>query len=326
MKSFRHMKGDAGASTQREIADEEALRTLIRSRLLAPAPEQLRLLAQAAAARHGAEDGVRTVLAYGSTLRGASFAETLADLYVLTRDFAHVSTNPFARLGCRLLPPNVYYLALPQADGPALRAKYAVLPLAQFRRWLQPDTDNPYFWARFAQPSRLVWRAEPREAKAVEDAIVDALFTALTTAALITPAPRPDWRQLWTTLLHATYRTELRVESARRPQDLITADEDWYRGTVKAMFGATEDIVFPAWLEGMRGRLNWNRIVWQGKLLTVLRLAKAAFTFAGGADYIAFKIERHTGEHITLTDWQRRHPLLTGLLMLPKLLRKGLVK
>ena len=48
---------------------------------------------------------------------------------------------------------------------------------------------------------------------------------------------------------------------------------------------------------------------------------KAAFTFEGGADYAAFKIERHTGRKIEVTPWQRRHPLLAGLLMLPKLLR-----
>ena len=58
-----------------------------------------------------------------------------------------------------------------------------------------------------------------------------------------------------------------------------------------------------------------------GKLLSLVRLAKACFTFEGGADYAAFKIERHTGRKIALTQWQRRHPLIAGLLMLPKLLR-----
>ncbi len=63
-----------------------------------------------------------------------------------------------------------------------------------------------------------------------------------------------------------------------------------------------------------------------GKGWSVLRLIKAAFTFQGGADYIAWKIERHSGEKIILTDWQRRHPIIAGLLLLPALLRKGAIR
>ena len=92
------------------------------------------------------------------------------------------------------------------------------------------------------------------------------------------------------------------------------------------MFGAVEDIPLPDRLVAMRGALRWNRAVAQGKALSVLRLIKAAFTFSGGADYIAFKIERHTGERIALSGWQRRHPLIAGLLLLPRLLRKGIVR
>ena len=326
MMALSRMKRLGSGPEAPEIADETALRALVRARLLAPVPEELRTLAQAAAECHGGKGGVRAVLAYGSTLRDASLQETLADLYVLTTDFMHVSRNPIARLGCRLLPPNVHYLAQASENGTTLRAKYAVLPLRQFRRWLEPDTNNPYFWARFAQPSRLAWRADEQAAREVEDAIVDAIFTALTTAAILCEASRPGWRDLWTALLRATYRTELRVESADRAESIVGADEEWYRGTVRATFGADENIAFPHWLQEMRGGLTWPRVIRQGKLLAALRLAKAAFTFSGGADYIAFKIERHTGERIELTDWQRRHPLLAGLLMLPRLLRKGVVR
>ena len=309
----------------RDIADEAALRALVRARLTAPAPEELRMLAEAAAARHGGGEGVRAVLAYGSTLRDASFAETLADLYVLTADFARVSTNPLARLGCRLLPPNVHYLSVAHGEE-ALRAKYAVLPLAQFHAWVRPGVRNPYFWARFAQPSRLVWAADEMAARAMEDAVMDAVFTALAAAVVLAPTPRPDWRELWETLLSATYRTELRVERPGRARAIIAADEDWYRETVRATFGAVEGIRFPDWLEARRGKARWGLTVAQGKILSVLRLIKAAFTFSGGADYIAFKIERHTGERIALSDWQRRHPLMAGLMLLPRLLRKGIVR
>jgi hypothetical protein len=57
-----------------------------------------------------------------------------------------------------------------------------------------------------------------------------------------------------------------------------------------------------------------------------MRLVKAAFTFQGGADYIVWKIERHSGEKIVLTYWQKRHPIIAGLMLLGPLLRSGAVR
>ena len=64
----------------------------------------------------------------------------------------------------------------------------------------------------------------------------------------------------------------------------------------------------------------------EGKLLTVARLTKAAFTFSGGIDYLAWKINRHAGTQIVITDWQRRHPLLAAVTLVPRLLRQGAVR
>ena len=58
----------------------------------------------------------------------------------------------------------------------------------------------------------------------------------------------------------------------------------------------------------------------------MLRLAKASATYAGGADYIAWKINRHAGTDIELKPWQRRHPLLGAISLLPKLLRSGAIR
>ena len=60
--------------------------------------------------------------------------------------------------------------------------------------------------------------------------------------------------------------------------------------------------------------------------MTVLRLAKASFTFAGGIDYLAWKINRHAGTQIVISDWQRRHPLLAAFTLVPRLIRQGAVK
>jgi hypothetical protein len=60
--------------------------------------------------------------------------------------------------------------------------------------------------------------------------------------------------------------------------------------------------------------------------LNLARLAKAAFTFSGGVDYIAWKIERHSGHKIEVTPFQRRHPLLAAGPALWRLWRQGVLR
>ena len=58
-----------------------------------------------------------------------------------------------------------------------------------------------------------------------------------------------------------------------------------------------------------------------GKLLSVLRLMKASITFANGVDYIAWKIERHTGEKIEVSDNLRKYPWIYSWPILIRLYR-----
>jgi hypothetical protein len=71
---------------------------------------------------------------------------------------------------------------------------------------------------------------------------------------------------------------------------------------------------------------GWMRRRIDGKLLSVLRLAKASATYAGGAEYIAWKINRHAGTDIELKPWQKRHPMLAAISLLPRLLRSGAIR
>ena len=70
----------------------------------------------------------------------------------------------------------------------------------------------------------------------------------------------------------------------------------------------------PVLSPGERRRIlaDWAVARRWGKPLNVVRLAKAAFTFAGAGRYAAWKIERHTGVPVPLTAWQERHPILAA--------------
>ena len=72
-----------------------------------------------------------------------------------------------------------------------------------------------------------------------------------------------------------------------------------------------------------RAQRRWRLRRYQGKLLSVLRLMKAAFTFTNGASYLLWKIERHSGVTIEVKPWQRRHPILASSVLFWKLYRKG---
>lgn len=256
-----------------------------------------------------AHDGVMAVLAYGSCLRGVATTDSLIDLYVLTRDLRGVSANVLSRLGCKLIPPNVYYAEC-DIGGQRYRAKYAVLPMPLFAVGM--TRSNPYFWARFAQPSALVFAADAEARRDVISAAARAAQTMFAHARALSPMGDP--LDIWAAGFRATYATELRAEAGDRADQLVAANESYYRDLAAALAATAAQ---PAsW--------GWKRA--SGKLWAAARLIKASFTFSGGADYLVWKIERHSGQKIAISPWQRRHPVIAGLMLLPKLLSSKAVR
>ncbi len=284
-------------------AEMTTLEHLIAETLARPVPAEIVAMAEHVRGLHG---DVRAVLAYGSCLRGVAASDSLIDLYVLTSGVSGVSSNSLSRLGCKLAPPNVYY-AEANFSGRPIRAKYAVLPLPLFARWM--TADNPYFWARFAQPTALLFSTDDGAAAAIAQAVRIMYANALGLSRAGDPLAT------WATGFTVTYRTEFRAEAPEnRAHALVAANESYYRAAATLM----KDVA------PIRANWRWRRVA--GKLWSLARLTKAGFTFAGGADYLAWKIERHSGHKIEVSQWQRRHPVLAGFLLLPHLLKRGAVR
>ena len=268
-------------------------------------PGELRRMADLLRERH---KGVVAILAYGSCIRGVAVSETLMDFYVLTENLSDVSSNIISRIGCALAPPNVYYA---EANG-NLRAKYAILPLYLFAKWMTREANNPYFWARFSQPSALVYVRDENAKSSVVTAVATALRTSFANAKSVTQDKYP--LAIWAAGFSATYRTEFRSEKANRAAQIVEAYPEYYNQAASLL--ASDHPIHANQTLRRAG----------GKLWSALRLIKAAFTFQGGADYIVWKIERHSGEKIILTRWQRRHPVLAGFMLLAALIRKDAVR
>jgi hypothetical protein len=124
---------------------------------------------------------------------------------------------------------------------------------------------------------------------------------------------------LWKRAFELTFGSELRAERTGRSASIVDADPDRYEHFSRSMGPLAPSL-------GNAGSRWWRGKQRHGRLYSIARLAKASLTFANGAEYIAWKINRHAGTDIRLTPWQRRHPLLAAITLLPRLLRSGAVR
>jgi len=282
------------------------LRDLVAEELAVPVDPRVAAVAKAIAKKHGSAS--RAVLFYGSCLRERELEGRMLDFYLIVSDYRAAYGKRWLRLANRLIPPNVFYF---EHDG--LAAKYAVLSEGDFYRLNGPETSSVSVWARFAQPSRLVWVADQKARERAIEAVARAAPTLLAAAGRRAREKPLDW---WRRAFTLTYSAELRAERPGRRASVVDADRERYVRFTEPAAAAIEREPRASW--------RWRRI--EGKAVSVLRLAKASATFAGGPDYIAWKINRHAGTEIALKPWQRRHPLLAAISLLPRLLRSGAVR
>jgi len=282
--------------------------------------------------RHKHGGALLAILVYGSWLRGKR--DTMLDFYVLVENYKTLD-SAWQGWMCRLLPPNVYHIHHKRDEvksaGQELRAKYALLTLKRFREAMQHDFHS-YFWARFAQPCEILYVRDEATRAGLSEAMKQAASTFL---RRVLPSMGDSFssEELWTRGLALTYQCELRTESSNRGESIYAFDPGYY-DAVTAVFAqqnaslsrAEDDPVYYNHSSGFSRKLSslnwWLRRV-QGKMLSALRLVKAAFTFNEPLEYLLWKIERHSGIYIEPTARQLRHPLLFAWPLLWKLYRQG---
>jgi hypothetical protein len=287
------------------------LRELVAEELAQPVDPRVTAMAEAIAAKHG--NASRAVLFYGSCLRLAQLDGLMLDFYLIVSDYGAAYDKSWLAAANRLIPPNVFYF-----EHGSLSSKYAVLSEADFARFCSTDAPDLSVVARFSQPSRLVWVADYGARLRVEGAVASApAVLARITLPMLGEGDDSDPLSLWRRAFELTYGTELRAERKERPGSIVERDAGFYRKLTKAL---------PEQRASSDAEATWKRFRRRGKRAQMMRLAKASFTFAGGADYIAWKINRHAGTDIELKPWQRRWPLLAAISLLPRLLRTGAVR
>ena len=300
------------------------LRELVAEELTTPVDPRVTALAEAIAAKHGAASCA--VLFYGSCLRQKQLDGLMLDFYLIVSDYRAAYDTAWLATANRLIPPNVFHF---EHDG--LLSKYAVLSEADFERECGPDAWTVSTAARFSQPSRLVWSADAWAEKRTISIVSRAGPTLLDWTLPMSPVA--DFPDLWRKAFALTFAAELRAERLDRSSSLVDADPERYERfaegalrEIARMHPGPESTKTQLLMRPDRMARWWKKMQRRGKWYSVVRLAKASATFAGGVDYIAWKINRHAGADIVIKPWQRRWPLLAAISLLPRLLRSGAVR
>ncbi len=305
-----------------------SLHQLVTKELAVAVKPQISDFAAHIAATYG--DASRAVLFYGSCLRSEELAGQMLDFYLIVSDYEAAYDKPWLAKWNRRLPPNVFPF-----EHAGLMAKVAILSEADFHTLNRPGASAVSVWARFAQPSRLVWSADEAARRMAVMAVSGAAPTLLNTAMAYVER-EVDVLDLWQSGFAMTYSAELRAERKDRPASVIEFDPKRYETFGRAALhhtmianevrGGKVHILADPERRIAAQRKRWPALRRRGKMLTVARLVKAAFTYSNGIDYLAWKVNRHAGTSIKVRGWQRRWPLLGAVVLLPRLLVKGAVR
>jgi hypothetical protein len=318
----------------RHNAQEQLVRKLAE---LTPSPAHPALthLVESLKKRH--RKCVASVLFYGSCLRSGDPYDGLVDLYLIVDKYRCANSGWIKAAWNWMLPPNVFYAEFP-FEGRMVRCKYAILSLTDLEKGTSPHWFHSYLWGRFSQPTAVAWCRDAAARDVVENSLARSVITFLNRVLPSLPL-QGSIQSLWSGGLQLSYRAELRVESSARSRELTEANTGYYQ-QVTYLSAALLDYPLnisttPAATDYMTqippsrcliSRVGWTVRTVQGKFLSLARLIKALFTFDGGLDYIAWKLERHSGVHIEIPKRVRRYPLIFIWGLFLDLYRRGVFR
>jgi Phosphatidate cytidylyltransferase, mitochondrial len=277
-------------------------------------------------------DSLQAVLLYGSCLHNYDLENSVVDLYVVVDDYYKAYDKALLCMLNRYVPPNVFYLEV-EFEGVTLRCKYGVISMNDFEEGAS-SWFHSYIWGRFAQPTRLLYTCNNIARDRMHTLLAQATLTFLRASVPALGRSIVDTETIWSRGLALSYEAELRPEQKNRARQLTHLNMgDYIRITACAAPALSNLEALPhdryncivGERDCRRALRRWRLRAWQGRLLSVLRLIKAVFTFRDCVDYAAWKIERHTGIKIEITPQLQRHPILFGWKVLLQLVRQGVM-
>lgn len=273
---------------------------------------------------------LKAILFYGSCLHNEDLSDSVVDLYAVVDDYRQAYGKRYLRVLNACLSPNVFYMETIDQDR-TIRAKYAVISMQDFEKGTS-EWFHPYLWARFSQPVRILYCQDESSRTRIHQALAQAVLKILESSIPMLNEREVAAEIIWIKCLALTYATELRAERDTQAHKLVHLNPGYYirltASAAPALKNRLEILPHGRYRclaeerDYQRSVRHWRIRRWQGRVLSVLRLAKAAMTFHGCVEYAAWKIKRHTGVCIDVTPGLQRHPLLLGPRVLWQLLRR----
>ena len=306
--------------------EQEALAAIVEAELALPVRASVEWLARELATRHGA--GVLGVLFYGSCLRQTT-DDGVLDFWLVVDDYRRAYRNRLHAWLNPLAPPNVFYLER-EFEGRTLRTKYGVIDRSAFERGTSFHAFQPYVFARFAQPARLLACRDAEARRYFIACIASSILVMVGRLVFLLPR-RAGWMRFslaafWQEAFRRSYDSERRPEAEETIRGLYLANADRYSevGTRSIRWLAAEGQIgnvtehprsFAIQIglgPVLAGRIRWQGMRFVGRSLGLVRLFKTAYTFGDWVPYVLWKLERHTGRKLELSERQRRHPFIFG--------------
>jgi hypothetical protein len=318
------------------VADPIAeLSAIFRAEYAAGYPDEARRVSEEIVRRHGG--AVSAVLFYGSCLRKRQLEGSVLDFYAIVESYRDAYSSRLLAAANHALPPNVFFLSIGSGASTVL-SKYAVLTWDDFVRGAEGRSLSSIVWARFCQPSRLIWCRDDAVRDRLAGACALAAVTMVRTALAFQQdlsSSRLETESLWQEGFRATYATELRTERPETIRELYAADPARYDRVASLAIDRLARQGELAVARDPDGKIRvqldiarfetlgrrWRLRSRAAKCVYLLRLVKSAFTFGDWLPYALFKLGRHTGVVVELTPLQRRYPLIFGWPVVFRLLR-----
>ena len=286
--------------------------------------------------------GLAAIVFYGSKLDPNLASETsFYDFYLICDDYNRIFSRRRDRWLAQVLPPNIYYLELKDAEGYIRSCKYCVISLNHLQDAVSEQARDLYHLGRFSKRLALVWWRTDRDRDQLLELCAQAMQTLL-------PHALNKMGDSFTlpTLIHQalalSYEGEVRLEKTdEKVRSLYRSAESFYLQVwarllaehrspggelaVQPQSEPAPDPLFFRTVARPAGRppATTRRLIERSRRRARARWPKNIVLVDNWVDILLAKVERTYGVKLELTPRERRWVLILGWKHFFRLRREG---
>lgn len=285
-------------------------------------------------------DSLLAVLFYGSRLFEVD-TDAIYDFYVIVDYYEKAHDSPLHILLNKVLPPSVY-LAEVEINGEVRAAKYNVITLYDFKRYIV-DPPEIYIAGRFSKRIHFSFVKNDFLRTKIAELMLDSAYFCLTyTIPLLDDREKFNIEELIKEVLSLSYKGEVRIEDPKKIDKIFFAFRDFYMRLYWELFNQyiveNEGVIIDIDKSEFPLSRTWavvgNPVPSRDEVVKFLKVSarrgmmrwpKGLLTFKGYRQYLERKAKK-AGEELNITHLDRKYPLIFGWRHLFKLITEGKLK